>query len=479
MFPVRKRGISKKIHDGILSMIDEGVESKTSINESVDIKFTELRDIEEFLSGKELPYLKIGDSNRLSGGTNSEMTLVVGVGPANDLKSSSGYSILFTFDVSTKEDAGLLVDTKKVVPNIDATDFLDDYSRNPKADPNQFNDIVASSDVDRFFISYKKSALDLVAKRFDLVRSIFDLIDVKRDPNGTLGVWYDKRKKRFELIYNPSFVLLSTLEEWALNGKTTHETLVDCYIFTLGFLLAHEMSHIIGHDTESSMGSLDVNSIHHYFDNVFQDSYINVMLGNILKGVTGTYDNKPLLLSNGIGRGYSVRSSRGGGGFKTFKSLKDISQTLAEIVSKTTKIPIESVKDSGGVSSVVNSALTNLAGGVVFLRLFCDGSSPNFRSSNLVFVSTANSLIKALVDGDILPANAGLTDEEKKTLKVEKRAEGLLVGAKVMDKKTKKLGVVVEDSGYGIRVVYPDDPTLIDTISKQVLENKNAQGGVV
>jgi hypothetical protein len=277
--------------------------------------------------------------------------------------------------------------------------------------------------------------------------------------------------------YNPKFILAATLDEWAIK-KDQYKDLKTCYIYTLGFLISHEMSHIIRHNTDSTIGTVDINTVNPYLDNIFQDSFINISLGSVFSGLIGNYSHNPVL-GSGVGTEFSVRTSLANGGFNSFSSVNEVLKIIAETLQKVTKTPTTFKRYSGSGDNLA----PRLANGPTFMKIVCGDRADYFRNNSTLFTSIINSVIKVVLHGDIFDSRTGKTDEEEEAqgLAKENRQDGYLVGLKVEDKTTKKLGVVIEDIAGKLKVSFPDDPKEIMKIIQRLksegkVTNPNVDG---
>jgi hypothetical protein len=303
-------------------------------------------------------------------------------------------------------------------------------------------------------------------------------------------------------MYNPKFVMVATLEDWAINHQK-YGSLEECYIYVLGFMLAHEMSHIIRHNTDSSIGKASVESINHNVDNIISDSFINVHLENIFSGLVGRTSQSRTMLSVGIGKDYSFRSDTKGN-FNKFESLNELGLGIAKCFFKVFKFDknVFRVNDDLGypVKGVDNSKGTSNFEGATFFVKFTCGVDPTFRNNSTDFMTLVNSILKVFTSGGVHWAAEPETQEEMDARKTEvvQGTEGFLKGRifrdlnccdkdKIKYKQPKcpicgqppttpaRRGIIVSDKGGQLEVVYPESQEDFDTVLKEL--NSDGFGG--
>lgn len=450
--------VHKDIHKSSKNESPKGDSDKEIINEESKDIFTDLNELQKFLIGNELPFI----SNKMDKTDLYGFSLLLSVLPKN--RDECTFVIPISYNEAEDEISITLEKAKK---GIDRGEFIGKFEKNPESKFNSFYDIVNMCDFDRFYLSYKSDVLDMIGRRFPAVKRTFELIDSYRRLEKTLAVGYDERRRKFALFYNPRFILASALEEWAINARK-YSNLVECYCFTLGFLLAHEMNHIIRHHTNSSIGAMDVNTMSDYLNNIISDSFINVSLGNIFKGMTGSYQkDENLILSNGVGEEFSFRSNIKGG-FSKFTSIDDMLDKIGEVVCKAMKVTKKARTRSyvNDMSNVLgNFEFSTLEGSTFFLKVKCDNDK-FFRNSSNSFLSVINGILKVMSPFTMYPASEDVSDKEKGDMKPTIDADGALVGKKVRDKETGKIGVVVSDLGGHLKISFSDDPEKLEEIIK-------------
>jgi hypothetical protein len=448
------------------------------LNESVDdkVKLSSFEEVEDFIKGKELPYVSDVSSSSMKRSLSSySMGIIFGfVSKSGDKENTLSIGVDLK-DVGRQPPEEREVKVVAVDSNdkVDIKDFLGEHVSNPKSQFNSIYDIVALCDYDRFFTSYYLDSLDYVGRRNPDVKHNFKLIDVSKVMviNGrpvTLFVGYDKVRRKFFMGYNPAFILASALEEFAVNGDK-FDNFKHCYIFNLAFLISHEMCHITNHNTDSNIGSLDTNSINPYMDNIFSDSYINVSLSKIYDGLAGA---AKAIISSGIGSGFSIRSSASEGGFKKFNSLSDILKKIANTVYGVIGASHKSTV-LGSLSGFTDDVVKSLEGSNVFVSINVNEDSKVLRETCATLMTVVNSVIKSVIDGNVYRAGESLSEEEEQNMPPMEDADGLLLGNKVKDKATGRRGVVVQDSKGRLRIAFSDDDDILDKLVEEV--NKNAE----
>ena len=438
------------------------------VRESFDPQFIDLKELEDFLEGKELPY--IANTRKKTVRDNSpnegQLRMIVGILPKGAKDKKGAITLVYNLGYNeNSEEVSVSMETSD--NEVREGDFMGKFQMNPKSQYKSIYDIINLCDYDRFYVTYKNQALDLVGKRFDKVRQVFKLIQSERDgnPKTTLWVGYDKIMRNYVMGYNPSFILMTVLEEWSVKrGK--YRSLVDCYCYILGFLIAHEMSHLIRHNSDSESGRVDTNSVNHLIDNVIQDSYINTNLADIFSGLVGSYDDS-ISLDGGIGKDFGFRSSASEGGLKKFKTLNDLSKALVNAYASVLNAKKVSISD-GDVRNVVgldlNKELYKLENSQLYLKFICQDGWGAYKSTSINFTTTINTLIKSIVDGRMYRAETGLTKGEAKDLGIVNTADGALVGQRVRDIKSGKIGVVISDVGGELKIHFTEDLIEIERI---------------
>jgi hypothetical protein len=419
-------------------------------------KFISLGDIADFMRNKEMPLI----INTMPKTVMSGFSLLVSILPKDAALNKDSHT--FHFMMGYNDETQTFNGSVESYVGIKLGEFTGKYQKNLKSPYEDFNVIADMCDYDRFYLAYRSQVLDMVGKRFPEVKSTFALVDSRRDMKcRTLGVYYDERRKRFRMDYNPRFILVAALEEWTIN-KAEYKDIVECYCFVLGFLLAHEMSHIIRHNTGSSIGTMDVNTKTHQVDNIIGDSFINVKLSTIFKGLTGNYGKAENLLSNGIGLDFSFRS-HAKGAFSKFDNVEELLGKILDSIIKSMKLKNVTKKEMSEVRPEINALFPSFEGCKFYVKIHSDNDD-FFRSSSTSFISACNGILHVLSSEKMYRAGENTTDEEKADMTIKPEVMEKLVGSKVEDNKTKKIGVVVGFEGKKLKVHFPDNPDMIDTI---------------
>jgi hypothetical protein len=449
-----------------------------TLNESVgdNPKLSTFTAVEEFLKDKQLPYIV-----NLKGKKNfyESMHLTYGVVPLDESLPMYTFNIGIELDENIanaeRKTSEVKVICKSSSNTVDVNDFKGQAILNPNSDFSSVYDIVSLCDYDKFFISYWRDALDLISKRNPRIRATFANISTEKHltVNGrmcTLYVTFDTVRRKFIMGYNPQFILAATLEEYGLY-KDKYKSFHQCYLFVLGFVISHEMMHIIHHNTLSNVGILDTNTVNPFVDNIFSDSYINISLSKIYSGLSG---DAPPILSNGIVDNFSLRSDLASGGFKKFKSLNDFLRVIGDSVGGVIGIPKVTVSDKGNTKVDFNV----LSGAAVYINVYINKDSKLLRESCASVMLVANTTLKNTIEGTLHHSAEGFSEEEKKVMPLDERSEGLLLGSKVKDKKTGKIGVVISDVKGKLRIAFPDNHDLIDELVNDVKQNPKKYSGM-
>lgn len=440
-----------------------------AINEETTPSLTTFEAVEEFIKDKELPFVK--NVTKEYDASNSSLGFMFNFVPKNTSTNKEGYTLVIKSNISDYGDESeLRTSVEDFSVGIDMFSFVGETKRNPHSAFSSFKEIAVMCDYDRFYYSYKDLAASIVGKRFPTVKYMFDLVESfkREDPETTLGVAYDDRRRKFYMVYNPMFVLEAALEEWAVH-RVGYKTFKDCYVYVLGFLIAHEMSHIIRHNTSSNIGTMDVDSISHTYDNSIQDSYINIQLGKLFTDLvrSNTSSTKPTL-AVGINTEIMGKTSLKGG-FKYFESPRQILMGIDNVIKSVLSEVNVRTNDYDSAPFSLKQAMNEISGSQVFFKVFIGAYNNPLRENSTLLNTVINKVTKFLIEGEVKSVSEGLDKEEKAVAEEVEGSEGLLLGKKVKDKKTGRIGIVVQDTKEGgLKIVFHPDEEVLNKIQAQV-----------
>ena len=425
---------------------------------SEGVKINSFQELENFLKiNKEgLPYSKVEITSSNSS-LNVQIKLISNKKVSIDESLDSWISL--DYDISTEDNyiRGWAASGKK-----DTSSLFAGVKKNENATFSSMYEIVnMCNPVDMYNSCVKKTTTE-ISYISPIIVSTFDLC-VKKILRGnhTLSVHYDAVLGKFVYTYNPDFVLLSSIDEFVLNGSK-YNSFQDCYCYVLSFLICHEMMHLIHHNVTS--GIEDEGNTSHFTDNLIYDSFINCKLSRLLKRNSFSRDNyygSPVL-NGGVNDEFVLRSEHNKG-LKSYSTAYDIQNAIAEFLKKTLNISQDYSEFSGK-----NINTLGFAGADFILKIKINKDSDEMRASSGILKKITQGICKLLSEGNMFAAQEGLSLQE-----VESDLDVLPAGTLVRMRASGEICVI---SGYeSSSGVYSLNKTVISAVDKVT----NEDGGIV
>ena len=385
-------------------------QNKAPVNEEVSGKMVDLKEIENFLNGRELSYLGTnefkGASGDVSVGVYLMSTKTVEV-PKNRNFISLGYEFRLDRDrINIQQDYSTSTSLES---------FIELPQANHGTDKMSAKDVAKLCDAAQIYNLYQDMSISIMRKLFSHPYHMFTGPNLykKEEPydGNTLYVMYDKVRKKFKYSYNPKFILECAIDEWMLQKKL-YRSFEDCYTYVLAFMITHEMLHIIHHNTLSTGESGDmVESGDHEVANQVQDSFINCKIARRYIGVEGINKDRrgiapmPRL---GVGSRITVRAEHNNG-LKEFANTRELAEAIAEVLKEILKLPTASLNYSGD-----SQQLNDLAGADVFITVDISPTfSPLRNNGSNTFQRSLDEIIKVITDGKVHGKFTRISDAEK------------------------------------------------------------------
>ena len=412
----REEKISRsKIFHAMETNIDMEVIQEASNSDNSEKKFVDLDEIEKFISGKTAGF---NPPKKIDIYYDTDILITI-LFMDNDITKLDGRNnhLYLAFDVPGSDSN---VRANSGFSKQDITDFLELPSKREDGDFKSTSQIVKMCDPEAIYERYQKSALELIRYRMPAAYNMFtgsSIIKSVTNRCRTLQVGYVKRFNKFTYEVNPSFVLLSALDEW-FQSKNEYKSFRGCYIYTLAFMITHEMMHIIHHNTNTKV---NIDNDKNVLDmlNIIQDSFINSHIVKVFKGVSGTRGIKNGKLQvaprikNGIGSDIIIRGEHNVG-FKKYNKVEDLFKEVYSVIAKSVKMSgdTDNVRISGG-----RDDLSEYAGADVFVKVDIKPSANELRANSNIFNSCFNNILSTITDGKVYPGTAKFTDKEKESSK--------------------------------------------------------------
>lgn len=429
--------ISEQVRTAIMEDIDKGVQLKT------------FKDIEKYIANMDLPVMRNPNFDFDDG-----FQIMMGIVP----RESFGLPPIrcsFIYSVGTRYvDRGKEVSELNLTYNVSKVDKVNVMEfqsgvivKGDAKDMVSFDEISMLCDFQSLFISCRPKAFKLVKERIPFLESILNsclprVISPFKDPNASLCVYFDDRFKKIVLAINPAFVLQAAIMEYYMNSGA-FRSLEDCYVYILAFFLAHEASHVARGHTLPKDGDYMIKDITHSLSNLFEDSYINSYLGRIFKGAMSQSSSSIVVpragYSNSVttATGFNREDLYAGRLPRFFAVFKDVSRFVAGLnteISKVMKMPMGRSSGSGGNFSLEEYGLHSS-----FIACFRCMDLDIFGGSSVLYTNTFNNVIGY--------STIDVTDITNMTN---------IIGMKVRDNRTGRVGTVVGDDGQGgLRIQYP------------------------
>lgn len=407
----RELGINtRKLLDSFMKISEE------VINEAAGNKMIDLKEIEKFLSDKDLSYMMSDNDGIEKKDIKVELFFV----PTKTVQVPEENNLEFTFSISNKNGESTKDMSLRAMSDGLSSESLERAMRWSKVihgkDKMSAEYVTSLCDPFQIYNIYQEQALRIIRKYMSNVYYMFtgpNLYKVCNTSFPTLGVRWDNLRRKYQYIYNPDFILTLAIEEWCLR-RDRYRSLVDCYIYQLAFLITHEMLHIIHHNATSSnissvgklvdVGNFDVN-------NRVQDSFINCKIGRRFLGVEGIYEKDGLapFPHNCVGSRLLLRSKHNEG-FKKFKDVKEVVNKVAEVTASVLRVQF----NPSTTIIYENKDLSGYEGADVVINIHINPALSLVRSNGSgSFQVLVNEMLKCVVSGKVYPGNEKYTDEEK------------------------------------------------------------------
>lgn len=290
--------------------------------------------------------------------------------------------------------------------------------------------IVEKSDYKRIYNIYKGISLDYIKKYEPRSYFLFNRIVEIEGGISTLCVYYDHSIRSFVYRYNPKFILSTVIEEF-LSKRQDYVSLESCYIYTLSYMILHEMMHIISSNVVVGSGNESINKYvstdDHKVVNIIQDGYINSYISALFSDISilkekdflfvprhrGLYNTYAPTLSNGIGSSVQFRSEINGNGFKNYKNSKEFADVLTKKVAEIFSRNIQDITSSDINNSFIEDFdLTDYWGKEFFVNIYVNPNSLVLRSSSFMYQELIDDIMTSLTEDNYHSADSGMTKNE-------------------------------------------------------------------
>ncbi len=318
-------------------------------------------------------------------------------------------------------------------------------------------------------------------------------LELRRRSVDTLAVFWDEAVSNYVMLYNPAFITWSAVIEYVRDlykegGRRAFKNFEDAYVYTLTFVICHELEHIIRQNTKGKDGTLvtnlDNDPSSHRFSNGLLDIFINVNIQSWLNKaldmpsdtrLTVGYGNEFFTVSaplhkerKGETKGIYSVIPRGLGSFKTVSGLvKAITGSFEKTVSSSDGDRIQDQMKGGGD---LTKSLKEYESANIMLMAGCGNINEIFGSNstlfNNFFVDVVRNITKPIHVEAPKIVKVDPPKQEKPT--VEKpTVEKSIVGQAVKDKNTGKIGIVVDYNAVDRKAVIK---WLEDTVDIEMLK---------
>ena len=377
------------------------------INESTENGLSTLKDIELFLSNKELPYLQCEELE--DGFNHNDYSIFIKIMFLSNKHKQVGNNNFVSFGFDISEDK---IENKRLrgrVSYLESCESVDSFAGLPKyTESKDFQTVGDISKLCDYIGIYNRSiqnAMDIIRRRVPQAYYMFNgtSITKRMSNNGTLGVYFDKLTRKYVYMYNPKFILELALDEWCQNFRSgKYSNLRECYEYCLAFLITHEMMHIIHHNTKTSVDNEDVGG--HEYVNMVNDSFINCHLSKVFRGTLRNINEAPMPKS-GIGSSIHLRGRHNVG----FKKYNSVAELASEMFKSITGVDNLSSVDMYGNTNYDISQFENAD---ICLTIDINPYCDVVRKNSNIFQRSMNNLIKCITDSEIYNIQEELSDDE-------------------------------------------------------------------
>ena len=408
------RKIIKESNNILKELIHSGYNTQEMVSEAaIKGKLINLKEIEDFLNTKELSYYGQNKFSPPKGVLS--VSLFMMPSKHNKLESGTLNCLKLDYSVGYKEK----VTVSAEMSNAGLEYFMELPKVNHGKDKMSSDYVVSLCDASSIYNIYQDKALSIIRRMFSLPYHMFtgpNLYKTQKIQKGlTLYVRRDNFRKKFEYVYNPEFILKCAIEEWCLR-KGTYDSLEDCYVYILAFVITHEMLHIVHHNSDVNGVNDEVTTGDHEVNNIVQDSFINCKIARRYLNVQGVHnksrDNKSIapIPSIGIGSDIVFRVQHNEG-FRKFDKVRDLSDKILEVVRKFSKLELE-VREI--YSSDIDTEISKFEGCDLFIRV---DISPTFtplrNNGSSTFQRCIDDIVKVITGGKVYSKFTPISNAEK------------------------------------------------------------------
>lgn len=308
-------------------------------------KIRDLQSLETYLSDKRLPYSEIPDITRCSSADElARVSILFSKSQSSPAIPDSNTLILRYYKKSSSYGDSSQTPTLRVEASLSKNDVTLMFGESRKQNGSDFknlDEVVKLCDSETIYRNAFPFAKDILYRVNTYCYYSLDLVDESPRQVDTFAVSYNPQTQRYCLMHNSDFLLNAALDMWAAN-ESKFESLSACYLYTLVFLLYHEMLHISLSNCNVS-DAVDSGEAHS-FKNIAWDSYINCQVVSVLGRNSllkpGNEFSAPVI-SGTIGTGLKLRSEINNG----FIRMVDENTTQEEFKVKLLKI----LRDMGNI----------------------------------------------------------------------------------------------------------------------------------